>query len=93
MVHLSVSVEGSTLKMYDGHGYSQSVRLAKCRSLRRGFGSEGAADRPTEFSLEHMDDGTGDCVAYEFRTGSAASREAWFAVLKRQVNKPSLSFA
>jgi hypothetical protein len=84
-VHLSITVEGSLLKMYDGHGYSKAVRLAKCHSLRRGFQSTGT-DNPQEFSLVHQED-SGERVVFEFRAGSPASRECWFTVLKRELTR------
>ena len=83
VVHLSISVDDSMLKMYDGHGYSAAVRLANCHSLRRGFQST-RADDPREFSLVHEEDG-GEPVAFEFRAGSASSRECWFTVLRREL--------
>eukprot|EP01043_Picozoa_sp_COSAG02_P033598 COSAG02_NODE_2300_length_9188_cov_57.987787_6_plen_1400_part_00 len=83
VVHLSISVDDSMLKMYDGHGYSVAVRLAKCHSLRRGFQST-RTDDPREFSLVHEED-DGEPVAFEFRAGSAASRECWFTVLRREL--------
>ena len=90
-VHLSIEVHNSVLKIHDGHGYTAEVSLAECHSLRRGFQSTGT-DNPQEFSLAHEEE-AGRSVAFEFLAGCAASRERWFAVLKRELARVAKSSA
>ena len=86
-VHLSVTVTGSLLKMFDGHGFDRMLRLKQCSRLRRGTAGD------LSFQLEHAEDGSQRPVTFRFCAGSPGARDCWYAVLKREMARVAPSSA